>query len=56
MNLDDVTEEIRELVGDGFFGHAEIVVTHVTGRVGEFHLTIDQHHYLVTIEHVEDPT
>jgi hypothetical protein len=54
-DLDDVTEEIREAV-DNAFDNAELLATHVTGRVGEFYLTIDRHQYLVTIEQVEAPT
>jgi hypothetical protein len=52
-DLDDVTDAVRECCG-----HIDTrnLHTHVTGRAGEFHLTVDDHQYLVTIEHVEAET
>jgi hypothetical protein len=56
MDLDDVTDAVREAVNSDpdQFRDAELVATRVTGRVGEFYLTIDTHQYLITIEPVED--
>jgi hypothetical protein len=58
MDLDAVTDAVREVVfcDPDVFPDAELVATRVTGRAGEFHLTIDDHQYLVTIEHVEAET
>ena len=53
-DLDQVTDEAREAI-ENAFDDAELVATHVTGRAGEFRLTVDNHHYLVTIEPVEEP-
>jgi hypothetical protein len=56
MDLDAVTDAVREVVfcDPDVFPDAELVATRVTGRVGEFYLTIDTHQYLITIEPVED--
>ena len=56
-DLDHVTEAVREAVVDGlgeWFDRFELVGTRVTGRAGEFELTLDHAHYLIIIERVED--